>query len=730
VHAGGDEILALVVDPVDPDRLWAGTEGGGVVIWDLRTGQFRQHLAPTQPGLASNVIYDIAFDAEGASWLATADGVTRVHGETWTHDGRTAGLPAPVVRSIAVDHTGAVWAALWDQGLVRRAPGSRRWSVVEPDDFAPGTSRPPTGPGAPRVVDMAVDGRGRLWLAHGRGATGAQPALSVYDPGPDAWRHVASVGPGGDISQGPSTDQITALAVDDSTGRLWLATWARGVLAYDGARWFQFSPSDGLCGRKVWAIAAAGGAAWAACGEDAGGGGVSRWDGQGWQSWGSSDGLPTEVVTAIALTGQRAYLGTNGPGDQGSGIVPADGRFYPALTTSPATPAANEITALLFGPDGTVWVGTRGAGLLRYDGRRWSSYTRASTAAGLAGDTVTDLLVRDGRLWVATMKSLFDGRRYVDGGVSILDLATQTWEPPLRSDSSGLPDEDVSSLAMGADGRVWIGLGAAAGGVGVAADKHNGNGLAVVDPDSGQWQTFDRENRGDGVAGDTVLDLAMQGEAVWVASSYHNSSVDGRNHGGGVSRWAAGQWASWVGGEAGFRSYHGSGNPSEPDPFITGDVRSLTVDRQGGVWAGTWSLDEGRLITTWPYVDAVVNRFDGLAWRSTVFPGRGWASAIAADAFGQVWVGFTRGHGGHEFSPAGSVVRDDADGGLAVWTGTTWEEPSGISANAVTALAADPETGLMWVGTESGGLWARRLPPTRRGAFRAHLPVAVVDAGF
>lgn len=75
-HAGGDEILALAIDPNDPERLWAGTEGGGVVWWDLAHDTFVQHVFPTEAGLVSNDVYDIAFDDAGNAWLATGRGVT------------------------------------------------------------------------------------------------------------------------------------------------------------------------------------------------------------------------------------------------------------------------------------------------------------------------------------------------------------------------------------------------------------------------------------------------------------------------------------------------------------------------------------------------------------------------------------------------------------------------------------------------------------------------------
>ena len=52
------------------------------------------------------------------------------------------------------------------------------------------------GPGWARVVDIAVDQRGDVWLAHGRGGVEERPALSVLRVATGKWDHVAAVGPG------------------------------------------------------------------------------------------------------------------------------------------------------------------------------------------------------------------------------------------------------------------------------------------------------------------------------------------------------------------------------------------------------------------------------------------------------------------------------------------------------------------------------------------------------
>ncbi len=712
--ANGDEIISLLADRLTSDRLWAGTEGGGLVVWDVRQRTFEQHVYPDQPGLAGNSILDIAIASDGSVWLATDGGVSAFRGTSWRRYGPEHGLPGRRISAIAVTPDGRVWAGARSQGLAVLEPGADSWRLVKANSLLPSA-----GPGVDRVADLLVEaGSGRLWVAHGRARSGSQPALSLYDATSDRWLQYY---PDSDPTKGPPNDQVMALA-QTRDGALWLATWARGVVRYDGQQWQAFDEQDGLCGRTVWAIASGADEVWAACGSDTGGDGVARWRNGSWSRV-DGDARLAEVVAVAVLDGV-AYLGTNGPGELGAGIVPFTGEALEALTTAPTTPFANEITAIAFDEAGRAWVGTRGAGLMRFDGSSWEQYTQETTAGLLVGDTITDLAVRQGQLWVGVTKTAPPSGSWLDGGVSILNLADDTWEDPLpygpESGCDGLPDREVSSLAIGSDPHetVWIGLGIGSGGPGYERATHQGNGVVAYDPVTDSWECYSYESTGQGagLAGNTVLDLAVVDDALWVAASYHTSPTDQRRRGGGVSELKAGQWTSWRDDEEGLKTYS---QPPGRDPIV-GDVRSAGVDDHGAVWMGTWDLDTGELVNVWPYVDAVVNERAGAIWLPHIFPGCGWVSAMATDSTGRLWVGTTRGHASSrhdvEYSAAGGESVDTSEGGLRIWNGSAWtrvlgldsglpDQPlSGLASKAITALARHPTTGAMWVGTENGGL--------------------------
>lgn len=746
-HAGGDELLVLAAEP-GGSRLWAGTEGGGLLVWDPARASFEQFLFPQQEGLRSNVIHDLAFDGRGFVWLATSEGVSRAPaglGGAWESFGVSEGLPDPQVMAIAVDAAGAVWAgtpkglAVLDQGAV----DFRELAAVTFDGAA---TEPLTGPGARHVQDLAAGPDGRVYVAHGRGPLSAinttpagdpQPALSILEPARGGWRHVAAADPLASDPKGPITDKVMRLALADD-GRLWMATWSKGVIVWDGQdRWQAYGERDGLCSNYVWSVAALGSEVWVACGKQNGlGAYVARWDGQGWQDYDADEGWPTAVVTSFALLGGQVYAGSNGSGlDQpdglgGNGILPLSPAGEPgtALRSSGEAPAANDITALLFTDDGTLWAGTRRQGLLRRDPGapyRWHQYSFANTGGKLVGDTISALTLRrapDGtpELWVAAGNEAYDAGLgvYEEGGVSRLNLRTWVWDLSLYSRlEPALGEGSVASLAVGQDGRLWMGTGSGLRKLG--ANPYSGRGLLAYDPETGVWESFRQEGlREDALAGNTIPALAARGERLWMANSYSSAfSADQNREGGGVTLRDRAGFLSWRGGQGGFLTLTGT---ETREKALTGDVAAVAIDGQGNAWAGTYEGDVTEVSEKFPLMDAVVNRqvaAQGQVWEQPTWDGAagsGWVSALLEDSRGRMWAGTSRGHFAkdealREVAPSGSWKLDTAVGGAAVWdeAAKAWTEltplTSGLASNAVAAFAVDPTTGYVWVGLEDGG---------------------------
>lgn len=90
-----------------PDgRIWAGTWGGGVSIFNGKTWR----NLTTKDGLAGNIVYSMAREKGGAFWFGTDKGVSRYDGKNWQNIGMTQGLMDSHVYALAIDPNGDVWA--------------------------------------------------------------------------------------------------------------------------------------------------------------------------------------------------------------------------------------------------------------------------------------------------------------------------------------------------------------------------------------------------------------------------------------------------------------------------------------------------------------------------------------------------------------------------------------------------------------------------------------------
>lgn len=85
--------------------IWAGTWGGGASRWD---GKAWTNYT-TRQGLAGDIVYSLAQDAQGTLWLGTNRGLSRWDGKAFKNLGVADGLLDQNVYAIAVAPDGDVW---------------------------------------------------------------------------------------------------------------------------------------------------------------------------------------------------------------------------------------------------------------------------------------------------------------------------------------------------------------------------------------------------------------------------------------------------------------------------------------------------------------------------------------------------------------------------------------------------------------------------------------------
>ncbi len=229
IHGAANGLAEEVVLSLHEDRrgrLWAGTNGGGVGVWDGR----RWTTWTEADGLASGTVYGITESPDGRIWLATQKGLARIEDgslRVWT---TADGLPSELLLSLHVDPRGSLWIGTLGGGLIR-FDGDRFAVVDEGSGLYDDT-----------VYSILADDRDGLWLCSNRGvfrvdrreldavATGTAGRLR---------NRAFDQGDGMPASECNGGNQPSAARLSD--GRLAFAT-LRGVALLDPARMTDLSP--------------------------------------------------------------------------------------------------------------------------------------------------------------------------------------------------------------------------------------------------------------------------------------------------------------------------------------------------------------------------------------------------------------------------------------------------------------------------------------------------------
>lgn len=408
----------------------------------------------------------------------------------------------------------------------------------------------------------------------------------------------------------------------------------------------------------------------------------------GRRSWDQESGLLNSVAQAFAQT-RDGYLWV---GTQG-GLTRFDGTQTVHFTRDVNAPELGKgyIFSLAADPDGSLWIGTSGSGLVRYrDGRfeAFESVTRADAMQIFALD-----LQSDGTLWMGTNTGVV--RRTTDGHLFVF-----------RVDSSSASAGFVRAVLAFEDGRALA--GSAAG----LTEIRNGTvrRLRMADGMTRAVHALYRDRRGTIWVGTNKGLFRLDGDTVRPAEpsiEAHVSSIREDRHGSlwvgtadGLKRIAAGRVESF----------------SAADGLLANGVAALHEDRQGTLWIGTgggMTQLRDTLFRPLPRrqrpLDLIVN-------------------TLTQDAAGAIWFGTDSGLGrlrdgvmrwydGSSGLPRVSIYAVTPAPRQGVWIGTygggicrvgdgptrCWDQTNGLAADNVPALLADSGGGV-WIGTITGSL--------------------------
>lgn len=204
-------LTIMAMHLLQSDKLYIGTYGQGIIVWNTTTGATRQLAPPNTSGNQYiNDIHCLAEDSRGNTWVGTnGAGVYVVHDEkvVATYSPRPAGpherlLPINgYIRAIVEDADKNVWIGTHGGGLAVYQPDKDAWTI-----YTQANSQLPSN----KVQSLLCDSRGRIWVGTDGGG------LSLFNKKQQAFARFTEK----DGLQNTTIYQI----VEDLQGQLWLST--------------------------------------------------------------------------------------------------------------------------------------------------------------------------------------------------------------------------------------------------------------------------------------------------------------------------------------------------------------------------------------------------------------------------------------------------------------------------------------------------------------------------
>ena len=446
-HPCGWGIYQRTVIPLEDGRFLLTSVGGGAAVLDPGKPCATRHFKGVDiDGIGCRNVLDAIRDSRGDFWFATSEGLVRLvtASSTLIHYPVDATGPRGTsdrnIYDVFEDSRGYVWVGT-AAGLDRYDPASAAFSHFTHDPLDPFSLADNT------VYTITEDRSGNLWIGTHRGVSVltsrnmellhfrhtlsagslVHDDVSAFAESHDGTVWVGTYG-GGICRLDPVTGTFTPLRggppgklilsmLEDAEGRLWVGSYGDGLHCWDpdtrGWRVFtaDFDDPARLSHNDIHTLLADGSdGLWVGTNY-----GLNHYD---FRSDRFSRHMQRDLsllqhqIRSLHADGSRLWIGSVG----GLYFLDARGRLETIIgkrDRAPDAPFRQNISALHDAGNGSLWVGTSGAGLyhLHPDSLQWTRYT---VQHGLVSDAICAIAKqRDGAFWITTHggMSVYDERR-------------------------------------------------------------------------------------------------------------------------------------------------------------------------------------------------------------------------------------------------------------------------------------------------------------------------------
>jgi diguanylate cyclase (GGDEF)-like protein len=476
-----------------PDgSLWIGTDSGLTRLQNGHWTTWTSEAPPTTDGhpagtarISDDDIEALSAGRNGCVWIGTGRGLDRICGDHVQVWHAADGLPSEGITALELDQGGTLWIGM-HSGLA--AFDGTHFRAIRPQE----------GPPDPGVTALALAPDGSIWAGTPDGrllreaadrirpVRAALPRNDIdsltFDGDGNLWIGLQDYGLArlhdGAVTMAESTSSLPGHTVEallvDREHSLWVGFFDGGLMQLRDGRFTVWGKPEGLSSNVICcAVESRDGSLWVAAAD----GTLNRIAPDGRvRVYTARDGLPAEGIHSLLL----AHDGTLWIGHRHGTLtrMGVPGRFNTYRDPLAADAAFN---ALLEDSEGQIWVGSYGAGLMRFVHGRFVHVTATGAVVALAQTP-------DGAIWAGT-----DG----DGLLRLLDGRIQRF-----TIANGLLSDHIISLLADSDGSLWVGCTAA--------------GLNLIR--NGYIRSFTQnDGLSDATAGDLVEDSFGN---LWMGSDY------------------------------------------------------------------------------------------------------------------------------------------------------------------------------------------------------------------
>lgn len=394
------------------DTVWVPLRSSGVAR--RKDGRWRRF--GSDASTIGNLARAVLIDRDGQTWIGTWNGLARLEGESYSPWLSAAGRMPTAIDVLFEDREGAIWVGTMGGGLFRIRQGAIVTHTIE------------QGLVRDDILAVCTDRSGRLWA--GVGDVGANVRTKQGWAIPEETRALV-------WDRGPLWSCAT-----DTAGAMWLGTGVGLFRDHDGR--VERVPLPNVEPESIIdsVMAAKNGDVWVT----------------------ASSGLfviPRGKDRAVRIPWTEGLDTVLGEGRDGTIWVSGTQGLYAwrggvLMPAWHAPDASHRPVSMLADPDGTLWVGTVAAGLLRFRDGKAVVFGRAAGLRDLCVATVLD--DGHGYIWLGTHSGLMrvSRQRLSEGNATTrLDPVVYTLRDGLRSDyvdERGQPAGVVTN-----DGHLWIG---------------------------------------------------------------------------------------------------------------------------------------------------------------------------------------------------------------------------------------------------------------------------------